>query len=942
MIDTAMTTAKGWVRRVKDAFGDKKPHFNFITIHYFWIIGATIFASILIYAGGRGNIDYIDALLFASGANTQAGLNSVDLNLLNTFQQIVIYIFTMMSSPITLHGCVVFLRLYWFEKRFQHWVRDARARRGTLSKSKSKARNHIGQDEEARGVQGRNITVVPPTGQNQRMTNDGILIEGGPDGQQKLKPEPQGSDTSESNTVIGELNSFELSGLSKIEEGLLEDRDADQRSLERQISPATEPKPGPLGHQPTIQFADQVKRSDTLDDTRANETRPQARSHAEHIAILERQRKTDDDEILRIPGPRETERGLGPTRLKRDAEEDYDHSLAPTRTYESTLDRTREPAHPIRERHPTITIAEPDHRMRDEIVEDAAAIGSTVDTLRLRKPRIFNRGQRRFHEDNEEDEPTPATRVKTRETLRSFLTRDKTMDDMPYLSYNPTMGRNSNFVGLSLEEREELGGIEYRSLRTLALVIVGYFWGFQILAFTFFLPWIRESREYSALVENIGQSPIWWAFWTANSAFMDLGFTLTPDSMISFAKSQYILMIMTFFIIIGNTGFPVMLRFIIWVMSNIASKGSGLWEELRFLLDHPRRCFTLLFPSQPTWWLFAILVILNVVDLVCFIVLDLNAEVVQDLSIGTRIVNGLFQSASTRTAGFSSVPLSGLQPAMPVLYMVMMYISVFPIAISIRRTNVYEEKSLGVYHDKKEDDDTANDPSAVSYVGTHLRRQLSFDLWYVALGFFVIAISEGSKLEAGRFDLFSVLFEIVSAYGTVGLSIGVPNVNASLCSQFSVVGKLVICAMMIRGRHRGLPYGLDRAVLLPSESRFENEAQDSQLVLVRTPTARSGRTSVDARRASSLPRPRSLSRTRDRNIISSLLHPGPAISRSETHGHRRNTSTTSHGFNGPRLSQVQSQPIVDSDGESLARAATREPRVAPPRRAETEPYIHEA
>lgn len=32
----------------------------------------------------------------------------------------------------------------------------------------------------------------------------------------------------------------------------------------------------------------------------------------------------------------------------------------------------------------------------------------------------------------------------------------------------------------------------------------------------------------------------------------------------------------------------------------------------------------------------------------------------------------------------------------------MMYISVYPIAISIRRTNVYEEKSLGIYADEDE------------------------------------------------------------------------------------------------------------------------------------------------------------------------------------------------------------------------------------------------
>ena len=38
-----------------------------------------------------------------------------------------------------------------------------------------------------------------------------------------------------------------------------------------------------------------------------------------------------------------------------------------------------------------------------------------------------------------------------------------------------------------------------------------------------------------------------------------------------------------------------------------------------------------------------------------------------------------------------------LHPAVLVSYMVMMYISVFPVAISIRRTNVYEEKSLGIY-----------------------------------------------------------------------------------------------------------------------------------------------------------------------------------------------------------------------------------------------------
>jgi hypothetical protein len=46
---------------------------------------------------------------------------------------------------------------------------------------------------------------------------------------------------------------------------------------------------------------------------------------------------------------------------------------------------------------------------------------------------------------------------------------------MPYLSYIPTIGRNSQFhIGdLTDEQKAELGGVEYRSLRVLAVILVG-------------------------------------------------------------------------------------------------------------------------------------------------------------------------------------------------------------------------------------------------------------------------------------------------------------------------------------------------------------------------------------------------------------------------------------------------------------------------------------
>lgn len=166
-----------------------------------------------------------------------------------------------------------------------------------------------------------------------------------------------------------------------------------------------------------------------------------------------------------------------------------------------------------------------------------------------------------------------------------------------------------------------------------------------------------------------------------------------------------------------------------------------------------------------------------------------------------------------------------------------MYISVFPIAISVRRTNVYEEKSLGVYGSQQDENENEEEQS---YIGAHLRRQLSFDLWYVFLGLFIICIVEGDRLQNTNeyaFTIFSVLFEIVSAYGTVGLSLGYPGINASFSTEFRVLSKLVIIAMQLRGRHRGLPYALDRAILLPSESLQRKEAEAARRARERRPSA---------------------------------------------------------------------------------------------------------
>ncbi|CCG81890.1 Potassium transport protein [Taphrina deformans PYCC 5710] len=412
---------------------------------------------------------------------------------------------------------------------------------------------------------------------------------------------------------------------------------------------------------------------------------------------------------------------------------------------------------------------------------------------------------------------------------RSARVRDMTL---PYISFQPTIGRNSAFKSLSKEQRAELGGIEYRATRALCWVLVAYFFGFHIFGFVCYLAFIYSAQQYIPAVLETGAARGWWSLFTSASTFNDLGLTLTSTSFIPFQNAAFLLLMSSFLIVIGNTGFPCMLRFVIWLLYRLWPAESPVKEEFAFLLDHPRRCFTLLFPSSATWWLFAILVGLNGLDLLLFIILDLGNDEITNIPVGYRIIDGLFQAFCTRTAGFTSVNLAGLHSAILVSYMIMMYvssstsnilaynvryISVFPVAISIRKTNVYEERSLGIYSAEDEEEGAGQ-----SFVGTHIRRQLGFDLC-------IIENPEIQNASLQSFNIFNVLFEIVSAYGTVGLSIGYPGVDYSFSGEFHTLSKLVIIALQIRGRHRGLPLKLDRAVLLPSEKLIASEEEDAVL-----------------------------------------------------------------------------------------------------------------
>ncbi|KAJ5737744.1 uncharacterized protein N7483_002869, partial [Penicillium malachiteum] len=760
---------------------------NFIFIHYIYIISWGIIGSIILYPAK--NIDYTDALFLSVGAATQSGLNTVNLNELHTYQQLVLYFITCLCTPIFIHSALVFIRLYWFEKRFQHVVRDARALRSTRSRmdtvTQDKTTSDINRAEL--GVGGREIVVL--------RNNSG-------DARESRLPDPA---------------------------ALQVDASSDSESPGGNGKEVMEhPIPGNIENEVTRKFS--------LGNLRV----PTQLSPEHHIAFVENQRRNTG--ALRIPSPREYDRGGVPEALE-DGEGDggdHDHvnePVSPRARRQSSVISEIDQVGPLDGPH--ITINEPDFNRTRTRGNNTFGRLDTRPTMRDTMTKDINDG-------DDDAGMGPSTNKHSVRGIWRSITQEKERSTQPYLSWNATVARNSNFVDLTEEQRDELGGIEYRALKTLAVVLISYYVGFHLLGLLSMVGWIMTEDKWGNVVKADGVGRPWWGIFTAASAFNDLGFTLTPDSMYSFQTAIFPLLLLAFLIIIGNTGFPCMLRLMIWILSKFARQGTALWEELKFLLDHPRRCFTLLFPRNATWWLFAILVALNGIDVIFFIILDLNDSAVTQFAPGIRVLDGFFQAAATRTAGFGIISLTDLHPAIQVSYLIMMYISVFPIAISMRRTNVYEERSLGIYGNVDEDHDEENQ-TAPSYIGAHLRRQLSFDLWYVFLGVFIIAIAEGTRLENTseyNFQIFTVLFEVVSAYGTVGLSFGYPGVDTSFSGQFNVVSKLVIIAMQIRGRHRGLPYALDRAVLLPSDALNRHEAEDDERRMRRRTSNLSGGASM--------------------------------------------------------------------------------------------------
>lgn len=352
-----------------------------------------------------------------------ASLTIINLTLV---VQVILFFLASLCNPIFINTFVVFIRLYWFEKRFQNVVREARniRRERTRSRTRSEAKPDPELGREEVGVGNRSIVVLH-------------------DANGFSEPNHQ--------TPNGRRKSSDDRGASP-------NRNTSPRS------PGSRDGEFPPFRRDIV-FADEVTRPsrvESREERMPEERLPERRPTEQHIAFVENQRNPKDKATLRIPGPRDFDRGDVPERVE-DEDEGGHGRLARQVTQDDIFAPQAAVQHreePSLEDHPTMqTVQE-----KDEIHEPS----------RLKTGLSTIKSPFSFSLSSKPDAPHGLMQLRNRaRTFGSLATaRSQEKDPMPYLSWTPTIGRNSAFVDLTEEQREELGGIEYRALKTLAFVLI--------------------------------------------------------------------------------------------------------------------------------------------------------------------------------------------------------------------------------------------------------------------------------------------------------------------------------------------------------------------------------------------------------------------------------------------------------------------------------------
>ncbi|MGQ9805241.1 MAG: TrkH family potassium uptake protein [Chlorobiales bacterium] len=299
---------------------------------------------------------------------------------------------------------------------------------------------------------------------------------------------------------------------------------------------------------------------------------------------------------------------------------------------------------------------------------------------------------------------------------------------------------------------------------------------FQIGFYTFLIEGLGALLIYHTLTPSHlpkGTTPFFFSLFHSISAFCNAGFSLLSENLsnIYFYKHTPFLCIIIVLLVIGGLGFPVLSSFSTWVMGKILRK-----PNVRLTI-HAR---IVLIASG----------VLLVVGTVGFWILE-GGRNLYPFTAFEQFTQALFHSAVSRTAGFNTLDIASFSTATLFFTIILMWIGASPSSTGggIKTTtatlallNIYAIASgrnkIELFHRK------ISDLAITRAFSTAL-----LSLLYIATALFVLLITE----QARGFSFEALLFEVVSAVSTVGLSTGVTP-------QLSDAGKVVVIFSMLIGR----------------------------------------------------------------------------------------------------------------------------------------------
>ncbi|MEV0220763.1 potassium transporter TrkG [Streptomyces sp. NPDC050704] len=258
-------------------------------------------------------------------------------------------------------------------------------------------------------------------------------------------------------------------------------------------------------------------------------------------------------------------------------------------------------------------------------------------------------------------------------------------------------------------------------------------------------------------------------FFHAVSAFNNAGFGLHADSLTKYAQDPWVTLPIAAAVILGGIGFPVLLE----------------------LLRHRNRART---TGRRRWSLhFRLTVITTAVLLFTGTLLTCVLEWTNDGTLGPfdwhkKILAGFFHSAMSRTAGFNSVDIGAMTDATLLLTCMLMFIG----GGSAGTAGGIKVSTFAVLGAAMFAEVRGEPTSAVMgrRLAPHVLRQ-ALTVALAGVGFVMTATLALLAVVDKPFE--EVLFESVSAFGTVGLSTGIT-------ADLPTVGQLVVILLMFVGR----------------------------------------------------------------------------------------------------------------------------------------------